>query len=163
MARRYPLEPLVSVRRERVEQRSGELGSATAKRRRDQEAAQVAKSRHADARHAAKSVREAERGELERGALTARDLVQGELHRAGASARLSELARGEVAAAEKLARARASEAQAKVALGRAQTEKDAVLRHRGRFQGELAKKQERDQEEDAADVFTARRRGARRG
>jgi hypothetical protein len=163
VARRYSLEPLVPVRRERVERRSGELGSAAATRRKDQEAAHAAKVRHAEATRAAKIARDAERSQLERGSLTARDLVQGELHRAGVSVRLSELARAEAAAAEKLARAKASEARAKIALGSARAEEDAVLRHRGRFRAELSRKQEKEQEDAAAEVFTVARRGARRG
>jgi hypothetical protein len=150
MPRRYSLEPLVGVRKREVERRTGELGKAAAGRRKEQAAVDVAQARSADARKAARVTREAERRELERGALTARDLVQGELHRAGVSAKLSELARGEAQAAEKLARAKASEGSAKAALGRARAEENAVLRHRGQFHAELAKKQEMEQEDAAA-------------
>jgi chromosome segregation protein len=163
MARRYSLEPLVGVRRREVEGRTAELGKAAAGRQKEQAAVALAKARTAEARRVAKVTREAERAELERGVLTARDLVQGELHRAGVASKLSELARGEAAAAEKLSRAKASEAKAKVLLGRARAEEDAVVRHRGRFHAELAKKQEKEQEDAAAEVFTAARRGARRG
>ena len=161
--RRYPLEPLVGVRREQVERRTGELGQAAGQRRKEQAVADAAKARHAEARKGAKAAREAERRELERGKLRARDLIQGELHRVGVAAKLAELTRGDAAAAARVERAKASEAKAKVALGRARAEEDAVLRHRGRFDTELAKKQEREQEDAAADLFTAVRRGARRG
>jgi hypothetical protein len=162
MPRRYPLEPLVGVRRQRVEKRTGELGKAALERKKEQEAADAAKARHADARRSARSERERESAELERGALTARDLVQGVLHQVGVAARLSELARGEAAAADRLGRARAAETSAKGALGRAQAERDAVLKHRGRFRATLEKKQEVEQEDDAADRFTAARREGRR-
>ena len=135
---------------------------AAAGRRKEQAGVEAARARSAEVRGAAKVTREGERKELERGVLTARDLVQGELHRAGVAAKLSELARAEAAAAERLARAKASESKAKVALGRARAEEDAVLRHRGRFRAELAKKKEKEQEDAAADLFTAARRGARR-
>jgi hypothetical protein len=163
MARRYSLEPLVGVRRREVERRTGELGKAAMGRQKEQAGVDAARARTAEVRGAAKATREAERQKLERGVLTARDLVQGELHRAGVASKLSNLARGEAAAAEKLARAKLSEAKAKVALGRARVEQDVVVRHRGRFHAELAKKQEKEQEEAAADVFSAARRGARRG
>jgi hypothetical protein len=162
VTRRYSLEPLVGLRKREVERRSGEVGKAGAGRRKEQASVQAVQARAAETRQAARAVREGERQELERGTLTARDLVQGELHRAGVAAKLSELARVEAAAAERLARAKAAESKAKGALGRARAEEDAVLRHRGRFRAALAKKQEKEQEDAAADLFTAARRGARR-
>lgn len=162
-SRRYSLEPLVGVRRQQVDRRAGELGQAAAKRRKEQASADAAKARHAEARGEVKRARDTERRELERGGLTARDLVQGELHRVGVTSKLSDLARGEAAAAERAERAKLSEGKAKAALGRAQAERDAVLRHRGRHQAEAAKKAEKEQEEAAADLFTAMHRGARRG
>jgi hypothetical protein len=153
----------VGVRKQQVEKRTGELGRAARTRQREREAAEAAKARHAGARGSAKAERERERGELERGGLTARDLVQGELHKVGVAARLTELARSEVAAAERAERARSAEAKAKLALGRARAEEDAVLRHRGRFHAEVAKKQENEQEDAAADLHAASKRGARRG
>jgi hypothetical protein len=151
------------VRKQEVERRTGELGAAARTRRKEREAAEAAKARHADARSAAKAERENERSELERGVLTARDLVQGELHKVGVSARLTELARSEVAAAERAERAKTAEAKAKLALGRARAGEDAVLRHRGRFHAEQAKKKENELEDAAADLHTASKRGARRG
>jgi hypothetical protein len=162
VVRRYPLEPLVGVRRAQVERRTGELGKAAAGRRKEQLAAEEVKARHGAVRREAKSARDAEKSELERGALTARDLVQGELHRVGVAAKLTALARAEALAAERTARAKSVEAKAKVALGHARAEEDIVLRHRERFRAELEKKQEKDQEDASADVFTAVRRGARR-
>lgn len=162
MARRYSLEPLVRVRKREVEQRTGELGKAAVGRRKAQAGVDAVRARAAEERRAAKAVRDVERRELEKGGLTARDLVQGELHRAAVTAKLSELARGEAAAAERLARATALEAEAKVALGRARAEEGAVLRHRERLHAELEKKRETEREDDAADRFASVRRGARR-
>jgi hypothetical protein len=153
---------LVGVRRAQVERKIGELGKATARRRKEQLLAEAAKARHGELRREAKSVRDAERNELERGALTARDLVQGEFHRAGVSAKLSALAHAESIATARADRERTAEAKAKVELGRARTDEDIVLRHRGRFRAALEKKQEKDVEDASADLFTAVRRGARR-
>jgi len=163
MARRYPLEPLVAVRGEKVDRRSAALGAAKAARTREQAAAKRARERHEAGQKSALTARAAERDLLERGALTARDLVQGDLHRLGVDARLQALSGEEVAAERRSRRARTALVEAEVALGRARADHEATLRHRGSFRAEEARAAERTAEDALADHFLSSRRGARRG
>ena len=163
MARRYPLEPLVAVRGQKVDRRSAELGAAKATRTREQAAAKRARDRHDESRKTALTARAAERELLERGALTARDLAQGDLHRLGVDARLQALAGEEAAAERRSRRARTALVEADVALGRARADHEATLRHHGRFRAEEARAAERTAEDALADHFLSSRRGARRG
>jgi len=162
MARRYPLEPLVAVRGQKVDRRSAELGAAKAARTREQEAAKRARERHEAGRKSALTARAAERDLLERGALTARDLSQGDLHRLGVDARLKALAGEEAAAERRSRRARTVVVEAEALLGRARADHEATLRHRGRFRAEEARTSERAAEDAAADHFLSSKRGARR-
>jgi hypothetical protein len=163
MARCYPLEPLVKVRRERVDRRAAELGAAKRTRTREEAFAEVARARHEGARRRTLATQASERQRLEGGELRARDLAQGELHRLRAEAEIAALASDQAGAARRAKKAKGTEAAAQAALGRARAEHEATLRHRRRFHEEEARANERASEEAAQDHFLSLRQGARRG
>jgi hypothetical protein len=163
MPRRYPLEPLVPVRRERADRRAAELAKATTTRAREQAAARRARERHDQAERAAVRAEQAERTRLHSGEQRALDLAQGARHGMGVKARLGELAREQDALAERERRARENERKAQSALGRARAEHEAAVRHKERFDAQEAHASEQAAEDAVEDHFLSTHRGAGRG
>jgi hypothetical protein len=160
VARRYPLEPLIGIRRDRVA-RGAEAAAAAAKQTQTAEvAAEVVLRERAGTESAAEGVHTSERAALEQGGLRASDLQQAARFDAGVSARLAEIRTREQKAAERVREARSSEARAKAALGTARAEQKVVQRHQQRFdQAEATASNERE-EEAALERWSASKRGA---
>src|SRR5262245_29242915 len=101
MKKRYPLEPLVKLRREKVDRRASELGDAERQAALDQAALAGAKARRLEEQERSRSEAGAERARLEQGLERAHDLARGELYRVSERLRLEALAAAERKAARK--------------------------------------------------------------
>jgi hypothetical protein len=156
-ARKYPLEPLKRLKKDRAEAKTRELGGAittreAAERRRlEAEAVREAERVRADV------VRRQERASLEKGELTAKDLARGGTWEQRASAEDAERARGveRAQSVEEKARTVEAKAQADVALARAEVE--ATARHEQRFLAAAKKAEEATEEEALAEVVAGKR------
>ena len=160
MPRRYPLEPLVGIRRERVE-RGAEAVAVAAQQAETAEAAAVAlRGERLGTEAAADSVRASERTELEQGELRASDLQQAVRFDVGVSARLAEIGAREREAVERVREAEAAKERAKAALGTARAEQKLVERHRQRFDDSEARAASEREEEAALERWSASKRKA---
>ncbi|HEX5101633.1 MAG TPA: hypothetical protein VFV94_19110, partial [Polyangiaceae bacterium] len=83
MARRYPLAPLLDVRRERVEKKAVEQRAAVALREERARAERAAREKREGAERAASAERASERKRLEAGSARVQDLQQTERYRVG--------------------------------------------------------------------------------
>lgn len=161
MAHRYPLEPLLGIRRERVE-RGAEAVAVAAKHAQTAEAvAEAVRSERLETQAAASAVRTSERAELEQGALRACDLQQAMSFDLGVSARLAAIGARERKADEGVREARSGEARAKATLGTARAEQKVVQRHRQRFDETEVRVANEREEEAALERWSASKRGAR--
>jgi hypothetical protein len=163
MRRKYPLEPLLRVRNERVERRAVEHGAALSQGEQKASVAGAARGRREHAEQAAASVQKREREHLTGGGARALDLQQAERHRAGAAERLRELTQREADAESHARAAREATERARAALAEAHAAERAVERHAGRFRAAVKRVAEQAEEEAAADYAASRRPGARRG
>jgi len=162
MKKRYPLEPLVTLRRERALRRAHELGEAERQARRDQESLASARERRAKAETRARSEGETERTRLEQGLERAQDLARGELHRTRERMRLEALGAAERRAERKTETTARAVTDARSALGAARADARALEGQKERFRraGERA---ELSREEEAAGDFHAVARRRRDG
>jgi hypothetical protein len=162
VAKKYPLEPLVSVLDERERERAGGLRTAVEQADAERQALSAARERRRRLEAETQGERARERSNLEGEGARARDLQQGELYRIGAERALGALAAGEATQAARTLAADAAVASAKTALAQALSEKQVVERHHARFDRESERRDELAREEEAADISLALRRGARR-
>jgi hypothetical protein len=162
VAKKYPLEPLVTLLGEREKERAGTVRAAL--ERAEEERAALARARVERERYQveARAQRERERAALEADGVRARDLQQGELFRIGAERALGVLAAGEAAQTALAHAAEQAVTTARAELSRVNREKQVVERHHQRFDAEVERREELAREEAAADVALASRRGARR-
>ena len=163
MARRYPLEPLLGVRRERVERQAAVHRGA--RQHGDQQAAlaAAARARRESAERHFEGERAEERQLLEEGTVRAHDLQQAERYRVGATARIA-VERESEAAAERRAEESAKVVErARATLAQQRADEEAVLAHARRSHEAEARAAELAEEAEAADYFAATRPGARRG
>lgn len=159
MARRYPLQPLVGIRRESVERGAEAVAQAEARKQKAEAAANAVRGERSATAAAADGVRRDERAELEQGALRASDLQQAVRFDAGVSARLAEIGLRERAAAERVREAEAEKGRATSALAVARAEQKLVERHRQRFDESEARAANEREEEAALERWSARKRG----
>lgn len=161
MTKKYPLEPLVTLLREREKARAGTVRSAV--QRAQAERAELERARLARERFEVetRAERERERTALDGQGVRARDLQQSELFRVGAERALGALAAGESERAERARAADHAVAAARSELARVNRDKQLVERHRQRFDAEVERREELAREEAAADMALAGRRGAR--
>jgi hypothetical protein len=161
VARRYPLAPLLGIRRERVEERA--LSHRVAARQSETQAAtaHAAREKREGTERALGAERANERRRLEAGAARVQDLQQGERHRVGEAARLRSLRAREDEARERARSAERVQADARVKLGRARADEKATAEHARRFHRAGERADERVQEEASLDQWSASRRGAR--
>jgi hypothetical protein len=152
VAKKYPLEPLVTLLREREKARAGTVRDAL--QRAEAERAELDRARGQRERFEAetRAERERERAAFDDRGVRVRDLQQSELFRIGAERALGALA---VSESEHAARSARSE------LARVNRDKQVVERHRARFDAEEERRSELAREEAAADLALSRRRGAR--
>jgi hypothetical protein len=154
MKKRYPLEPLVTLRRDRVERRARELGDAERRALAEKAALEEARERRVAAETRARADAAAERARLEEGVERAHELTRAELHRVRGRMRIESLALTERRAEKKREAAEKALGEARAALGAARAGARVIERHREGFQssGERATL---GAEEEAASEFHA--------
>jgi hypothetical protein len=157
--RRYPLEPLGALRKQRVDDRTRQLSAqmervdqargahAAARRTREREEAQLDRTARA------------ERERLARGEARAGDLAREAIWARAEAGRVAGLRRSELAASEREQVERKREIDDRHALARADADARAVERHRERWQADRERGLERNEEDEALDRFNARRKG----
>lgn len=161
MAKKYPLEPLVTLLREREKARAGTVREAL--ERAEAERAELDRARSQRERFEAetRAERERERAAFDDQGVRARDLQQSELFRIGAERALGALAVSESEHAARASTADQAVLSARSELARVNRDKQVVERHRARFDAEAERRSELAREEAAADLALSRRRGAR--
>jgi hypothetical protein len=160
LKKRYPLEPLVTLRREKVDARARALGEAERQARRETAALEEARERRTRAATRAEREREAERARLEAGLERAHDLTRGELHAVRERLRLLALEAEERRAAKTVEAAERVVRDARVTLGAARADARALERQKERFRLTRERAAHSAEEEAASDfhVVLSRRR-----
>ena len=153
--KKYPLEPLARMKKDRAETRTRELGGAVAAREAIQnEREGKVRSREA-ARASANVVRALERTALEKGELTALDLARAGTWEVRVRAEDASRSREVDEAVAAGARARAAEATAKAKVAEARAESESVHRHEERWEAAGKKADEAQEEEALAEAVHA--------
>lgn len=159
MKRRYPLDTLQDVRRQAVDERAREVSEQVERTERaDAQAKRSVAVRRAEAERS-RRVAASEHARVEEGAARAADLAALGAWRVGAALREHTLEEAESAARGQLALERTAEARARAALSDADADAKAVEKHRARWDAERAAREERAEEDAAAEVWSGRKRG----
>jgi len=153
--KKYPLEPLRRLKKERAEATTRELGTAIAARETLQRGREEAEATRTAARARADAVRGEERAALEKGELSARDLARGGAweQRVSAEDQARSQSVEKARSAEDEARRAEARAQRDVAVARAEVE--ATGRHEQRWTSAARKAEESREEETLAEVVPA--------
>jgi hypothetical protein len=150
--RKYPLEPLVRLKKERVESTTRQLGKAVLAResaeRRHEEAASA--QRQGDAR--ASRVRTEERDLLEKGELSAADLIRANAWEVRVQTEGAERAHAVDAAQATMTTQRRRELDAQAEVARSRGEAKAVDRHEARWIAAREKVREAEEEEATSEA-----------
>ena len=154
MKKRYPREPLVSVRRDRVDRRAHELADAERQATAERTALHTARARRASAETRAHDDGAAERSRLELGLARAHDLTRGEVHRVSSRLRVEALGVLERRAEKQTESAERAVHDARTALAGARADARALERDKARFQ-KTAERAEAAAEDDAGADFHA--------
>jgi flagellar biosynthesis chaperone FliJ len=162
MRKRYPLEPLVTLRREKVDRRAHELGQAERQAQSEREALAGARERRTKAEERVRAQSKAERARLEAGHGRVQDLARAELYGARERLRVEALGAAERKAQRKVESAERAVSDAREALGSARADARVIEQKKERFRrsGERA---ELAAEEEAASDFHAVLRRRRKG
>jgi flagellar biosynthesis chaperone FliJ len=159
MRKRYPLEPLVTLRREKVDRRVDELGQAERQARSEREALAGARQRRTKAQERARAESETERARLEAGHGRVQDLARAELYRARERLRVEALGAVERKAERKVEGAERAVSDARGALGSARADARAIEQKKERFRRTGERAQLAAEEEAALDFHAVARRG----
>jgi hypothetical protein len=162
MKKRFPLEPLLTIRRDRVEQKGRALGDAERRAQTEQAALDEARERRTAAEDRARAARALERRRLEAGLERARDLTRAELHHVRERLRLEALGDAAKRAEKRRNAAERAVEGARAALGDARSAARLVERQEQKFRRAGAAKESAVEDEAAADfhaVLARRRRG----
>jgi hypothetical protein len=151
--RRYPLEPLVELRDHQVDQAAAGLAGAIAKREDAEEGRRVAEAARAAHETAARQVRVAESGALDRGELRAVDLAGAEAWEARVAAESAAVGAAVERARTAEERAQDGESSARGELASRRADADVVGRDRERWVDEQRRRAEAKEEEAASEVW----------
>jgi hypothetical protein len=151
--KRYPLDPLVRVRRDSVDKSAKVLSVAVATREEAERARLAAEAERARRAEEAGHVRAAEGNALLRGELSAADLQRQGAWEARTQWDDEERARRVREAEEREATARGGEGDARAALATAEANAKVVTEHRTRWVAEGEKAAEAAAEEGAAEAW----------
>ncbi|HEX6764008.1 MAG TPA: hypothetical protein VF103_00995 [Polyangiaceae bacterium] len=162
MKKPFPLEPLVKLRRDRVDRRANELGEAERRALAEKAALDEARARREKAETRAKAQGEAERTRLEEGLVRAHDLTRAELHRVRERLRVEALANAERRAEKKSEVAGKAVGSARSALGEARAEARILERQEERFRRDGERAALSAEEEAASDFHAIRSRRRKR-
>jgi hypothetical protein len=161
--RRYPLEPLQRLRKERVETSAHKLADALLLV--ETSRTELERRAHQKASFEAECSRteQAERVRLEKGAVKAGDLLQGAAYRIGADIEKAHRT-GEVKkATSALDQARADAETKREGVASARADADVVDKNRQAWQAQREKEREKAEELGAEEAFSGRGRATRRG
>ena len=148
MKNRYPLEALVSLREQRVDERAREV--ADQRQRTDAAQARAEQARVGEAVTA-------ERDRVEDGGARVADLAAAARFAAQGAAHIEALGQREQELSQELREEQVEEERRRRALAGADADAKAVAEHRQRWRQERAAQIEAREEDDAADVFGGRR------
>ena len=157
MKNRYPLEALVSLREQRVDERAREV--ADQRQRTDAaqaRAEQARRQREAEQARVGEAVT-AERDRVEDGGARVADLAAAARFAAQGAAHIEALGQREQELSQELRAEQVEEERRRRALAGADADAKAVAEHRQRWRQERAAQIEAREEDDAADVFGGRR------
>ena len=155
--KRYPLDPLVRVRRDRVEASARSLASAIREREEAERVRLAAEAERARRAEEAKRVREVEASALDRGELSAADLQRQGAWEARTQWEDEQRARQVDAARERESSTRRGEGKAMAEVAKAEAGAKVVTEHRARWVKEGERKAEAAAEEGAAEAWRPRR------
>lgn len=161
MKTRYPREPLVTVRRDRVDRRAHELADAERRAASERAALGAARSVRGAAEARARADAESERARLETGLARAQELTRGELHRVGGRLRVEALRTAERRAEKQTETAEGAVREARTTLAGARADARALERDKERFQKEAERAALAAEDDESADfhaVFSRRRK-----
>ncbi len=162
--RRYPLDPLRSLRDANVRARTADLGRCIQSREQAQQAQAAVEGARRAHEEAVRQEQQSERVQLERGALRASDLEAQARWAHGQELNLAALRERERRAREQLAGERQGEDRAERALAHAEHASSVVEKHRAGWQRRESARAEGAAEDEALDVYAARaQRGKARG
>jgi hypothetical protein len=160
MKKRYPLEPLVTLRRDRVERRARELALAEQRAVAEKAARDEARQRRVAAETSVRTDAAGERARLEAGVERAHELTRAELHRVRGRMRIEALVLTERRTETQREAAEKALAEARLALGDARAGTRVIERHREGFRRSGERATQSAEEEAASDfhaVFSRRR------
>jgi hypothetical protein len=150
--KKYPLEPLRRLKKDRAGTKTRELGAAIVTREKAQKRREEAEVEREAERARADRVRGEELAALEKGELFARDLARGGAWEQRTSAEDAERARGVEKARSTEQESQAAEAKAQGSVAVARAEVEATARHEQRFWSAVRKAEESREEDAVAEV-----------
>jgi hypothetical protein len=154
---RYPLDALGRLRQRTVDERAREVADRVRSAERAVRARQAARRERMAEEAERAEIAETERARLAAGTVRAGDLVRQAEWVAGADARARTLAARESEAERDLAAERREESLARGRLAQADADSKAVEKHRARWVEERVRAADAAEEENAAEVWQARR------
>jgi hypothetical protein len=158
MKKRFPLEPLVSKKKDDVERRARELAEAERQAQREKEALQKARESRERALERARSEALFERSRLEQGKGNVQDLTRGELFRVREATRVEALRHAEEKAGRASEAAERETLLRRTALGGARAEARSLERHKERWEKARERRASSAEEEAAQDFHAVLRR-----
>lgn len=158
MKKRFPLEPLVSKKKDDVERRARELADAERQALSEKKALELARDRREKAAERARSDARAERSRLEQGHDKIQDLTRAELFRVRETTRLAALAEAEQKAGRASEAAEQESLLRRAALGSARAEARSLELHKERWEKARERHASSAEEEAAQDFHAVLRR-----
>jgi len=156
-SRKYPLDPLVRLREQQVDDKTRGLSAAvTAREAAELERLQAERDRR-QAEQRAEQLRDAEQAALARGELRAGDLQRSQAWEIGVAIEQRQLLQQEAGAAEKEKGARGKEDEARAALAASKADAEVVSKDKQRFVDRGRRAQEARDEEAAAEAWRPKR------
>jgi hypothetical protein len=155
--KKYPLEPLAQLKKDRAEIKVRELGKAVARREGLEKERKGQEAQREETRAKANVVRGDERALLEKGDLKVLDLVRGSIWESRIKVEDAERTRELEKALVAEGQARLAEEAAKGRVSEARAEAETVERHRDRWKSALHEKQEAEEEESLAEAVRPKR------
>lgn len=150
---KYPLDPLLRLRENQVDQAQKELAGAVKERESAAARRERAERELAAERERQKSVRDAERAALEQGALTAADLARAGAWELAARAEEDALAKDAVKKAGEEGDAIVREAEERANVARREADARVIDEDKTRFEERLRKQREAKEQEAAEEAW----------
>ena len=155
--RKYPLDPLIKLRELQVEDAARELAKTIAERQAAERQRIALEEARARAEEDARTMRDGERGALEKGELRAGDLHRAQAWEIDVAEEHKRLAQHIAAAAQGEAKASEQEEAARKDLASREADADVVDKDKARFDAGEAKRETSKEEEAAAEAWRPRR------